>query len=202
MIKKIDNFLNEEELRLAHNYWLVREPSLEACGQCNDSVAVYADALSEMFLKTKKSLVEKAFGEELLPTYSFSRMYYKGGELKRHSDRPSCEVSVTLNIFADNINWPIWFHKLDMSKPTDPNTTNYVEDPNAKPISLITKPGSAAAYEGCAYSHWREPYSGEKCMQVFLHYVRAKGRYTSFAMDGRKYFGQHKQQAIKNVWAQ
>ena len=129
-------------------------------------------------------------------------MYYKGGELKKHSDRPSCEVSVTLNIFADNTDWPIWFHKLDMSKPKDPNTTNYVEDPNAKPMSLITKPGSAAAYEGCAYSHWREPYPGEKCMQVFLHYVRAKGRYTSFAMDGRKYFGQQKQQAIKNVWAQ
>ena len=108
----------------------------------------------------------------------------------------------TMDGFADNTDWPIWFHKLDMSKPKDPNTTNYVEDPNAKPMSLITKPGAAAAYEGCAYSHWREPYPGEKCMQVFLHYVRAKGRYTSFAMDGRKYFGQQKQQAIKNVWAQ
>ena len=53
MIKTINNFLNEEELRVAHNYWLVREPSLEACGQCNDSVAVYGDPLSETFLKTK-----------------------------------------------------------------------------------------------------------------------------------------------------
>ena len=200
MIKEINNFLSKGELKVAQDYWLIREPVLEACGQCNDSVAVYADPLSETFLKTKKHLVEKAFGEKLIPTYSFSRMYYKDGELKKHSDRPSCEVSVTLNIFADDTNWPIWFHKLDMSKPTNKGSANYEEDPKAKSKSLITKPGSAAAYEGCEYAHWREPYKGEKCMQVFLHYVKENGRYKAFAMDGRKHFGQSKDAALKGVW--
>ena len=37
-------------------------------------------------------------------------------------------------------------------------------------------------------------------MQVFLHYVRKEGRYSSFKLDGRKFFGQKKDEAttIKN----
>ena len=191
MIKTINNYLSKDELNLVKEYWLVRQPSLKPCSQCPNSVSTYADPLSETFLKTKKSLIEAVVGEPLLPTYSFSRMYFKGGLLDRHSDRPSCEVSMTLNIIADK-DWPIWFHTLKEGTAE--------EDPNEKPISLITKPGDAVVYEGCNYSHWREPYDGEKCMQVFLHYVRANGKYKSFAMDGRKYFGQDKTVAMTEVW--
>lgn len=190
MIKVIKNFLSNEELKVAQDYWLVREPSLKPCEQCPNSVSTYADPLSETFLKIKKPILEAAVGEELIPTYSFSRMYYKQGLLAKHSDRPSCEVSVTLNILSDK-DWSIWFHKLDQNRNIDPN---------AKPTSLITKPGEAAAYEGCEYDHWRDPYEGEKCMQVFLHYVRANGQYKAFAMDGRKYFGQMKEEALRGVW--
>ena len=37
-------------------------------------------------------------------------------------------------------------------------------------------------------------------MQVFLHYVRANGRFKAFAMDGRKFFGQTKSQALESIW--
>ena len=33
---------------------------------------------------------------ELVPTYSYHRLYTTGTELKRHKDRPSCEISTTL----------------------------------------------------------------------------------------------------------
>ena len=192
MIKTINSYLSKDELNLAKEYWLIREPSLAPCEQCPNSTSTYADSLSETFLKTKKSVIEAVVGEPLLPTYSFSRMYFKSGLLEKHSDRPSCEVSVTLNILADK-DWAIWFH------PLKEETSE--EDPTKKAISLITKPGDAVVYEGCNYSHWRDEYQGEKCMQVFLHYVRANGRYKSFAMDGRKYFGQEKTQAMAEVWA-
>ena len=100
MIKKIDIFLNKDELELAKEYWLIKEPNLDNCSQCPNSVAIYNDILSETFLKTKQYLIEELIKEKLLPTYSYSRMYYKGGLLKKHIDRPSCEVSVTLNIFC------------------------------------------------------------------------------------------------------
>jgi hypothetical protein len=100
MIKTINNFLSKEEVELATQYWLVKEKSLKPCEQCPNSVATYADPLSETFLKIKQPILEATVGEKLLPTYSFSRMYYKKGLLAKHSDRPSCEISVTLNIFG------------------------------------------------------------------------------------------------------
>ena len=183
MIKEIDNFLNKDELELTKEYWLLKEPNLPKCPQSPNSVAIHGDMLSETFLKTKQHLVEESIKEKLLPTYSYSRMYYKGGLLYRHHDRPSCEVSVTLNIMSDK-KWKIWFHKLGKDSQLDPNV---------KPISLITKPGGAAVYEGCEYEHWRDPYEGKKCMQVFLHYVRANGKYKNFVFDGRSRLGQDKQ---------
>lgn len=191
MIKAIRNFLSSEELKLAQDYWKIREPGLKPCAQSPNSVAVYADFLSETLVSSKKSIVEAVVGEELTPTYTYSRMYHKGGELVKHNDRPSCEVSITLNIFADK-DWSIWFHKLK------DGTTEV--DPNAKPSSYLTKPGDAVVYEGCNYSHWREPYDGEKCMQVFLHYIRTNGQYKAFALDGRKYLGQGKDEALRGVW--
>jgi hypothetical protein len=189
MIKTIPNFLNKQELELTQQYWALREPLLQPCEQCPNAVSTYSDFLSETFLVNKKDLVEKTVGEPLLSTYSFSRMYYSDSILAKHSDRPSCEVSITLNIEADK-EWPLWFVKLDEKR----------KPMKVEPCSLITKPGDAAVYEGCAYEHWRDPYDGKKCMQVFLHYVKANGRYTSFAKDGRKHFGQMKEDALKRVW--
>jgi hypothetical protein len=59
MIKTINKFLTKDELKLAEEYWLIKEPSLPICNQCPNSVSTYADVLSETFLKTKKHLVEK-----------------------------------------------------------------------------------------------------------------------------------------------
>jgi len=190
MIKQISNFLSTEELKLAQEYWLIKEAFLNECLQCPNSKSTYADILSETLLKIKTPIIENAIGEKLLPTYSFSRMYYKGGSLDKHSDRPSCEVSITLNILADK-DWKIWFHELDENRKIDSNK---------QPTFLITKPGAGAVYEGCKYEHWREPYEGNKCMQIFLHYVRADGRFKAFAMDGRKFLGQSKDQAMNNIW--
>ena len=124
MIKAINNFLTKGETDFLKDYWETREPSLKACGQCDKAVSTYADFTSESLLRTKQHLVEEAMGIELLPTYSFSRLYYNGSELTKHVDRPSCEVSVTLCIFADK-EWPIWFHELKDGKA----------DPNKKPLS-------------------------------------------------------------------
>ena len=45
-------------------------------------------------------------GMDLVPTYSYTRLYEKGNILKRHKDRPSCEVSTTLHLGGDP--WPIF----------------------------------------------------------------------------------------------
>ena len=55
--------------------------------------------------------MQQETGLELLPTYSYARIYKKGDILKRHKDRPSCEISATINLGSnlsniDNIKYP------------------------------------------------------------------------------------------------
>ena len=46
--------------------------------------------------------MQKETGLDLCPTYSYARLYKKDGdELKRHKDRPSCEISTTINLGGD-----------------------------------------------------------------------------------------------------
>ena len=52
---------------------------------------------------------------------------------------------------------------------------------DGKPYSA--KSGDCIFYEGPKYEHWREPYKGETCCQVFMHYVDAHGPNTNVAYD-------------------
>ena len=175
MLKKIINLLTKEEIELASMYWKNNKYNMKSCTQSPNSLATYSNPLSEFMLLSKKPIIQEAVGEELLPTYSFSRMYFKEGELLKHSDRPSCEVSVTLNIYADK-EWKIYMKRKDSDKPA---------------IGIVTNPGEGVVYEGMKYDHWREKYEGQECMQVFLHYVRSKGKYKDYYKDQRLYFGQN-----------
>jgi len=46
------------------------------------------------------------------------------------------------------------------------------------------------AYSGCDLEHWREPFEGNDCGQVFLHYNNKKGRFNQDnAFDNRPMIG-------------
>jgi hypothetical protein len=52
-------------------------------------------------------VMEKETGLNLIPTYSYAKSLYKNGDiLKRHKDRPSCEISTTIHLGGDP--WPIF----------------------------------------------------------------------------------------------
>jgi hypothetical protein len=70
--------------------------------------------------------------EKLLPTYAYARVYKNGAELVKHTDRPACEVSVTLHLGSDGTSWPICFTK-----------------PDGSTVSKNLKPGEAVIYLGC-----------------------------------------------------
>lgn len=109
--------------------------------------------------------ITKILEEPVLPTYVYGRMYQKGDVLTRHRDRPSCQVSLTLNLQRD-VEWPIW-----------------IETPSGKEVSLDLQPGDAMMYLGCVADHWRDAFIGEKHTQVFLHYVKAHGKYAKYFFD-------------------
>jgi len=132
----------------------------------------YADWVMETLLMYMIPIMKAKTGLELIPTYSYTRIYEKGDKLKRHKDRPSCEVSTTLYLGGDP--WPIFI---------DPTGTDNVIDeekeihkpgaPKGVPVDL--KIGDMLIYAGCDLDHWREPFQGEVCSQVFLHYNHANG---------------------------
>lgn len=111
--------------------------------------------------------VEDAFDKELLPTYNYSRIYHKGDILHKHTDRPSCECSVTLNL--GNL-------------PTDQSWAMGVSPSvdNPEEIYYDMKVGDATAYYGCDMPHWRKPLTYDVCYQVFIHYVDANGPYAEW----------------------
>jgi hypothetical protein len=133
------------------------------------------NSLSKLnFISFIRLLVKKApevscfLGEDVLPTYTYSRVYKNGAVLERHRDRPACEISVTLNLSKSH-DWPIYFQRSDGTET---------------PVEL--EPGDAILYLGCVADHWRNNFSGEEYTQVFMHYVRAYGENSWAFFDKNK----------------
>ena len=134
----------------------------------------YADPLVEVFLDTSTQDVEKACGLELVPTYSYSRVYREGEELRPHLDRPACEISVTVNVASKGELSPI-----------------YVEYKDNQPKKYILGPGDAIIYKGCEVLHWRRPLrEGQLNVQFMLHFIDKNGpNVPGHIFDGRERIG-------------
>ncbi len=136
-------------------------------------LAYYADPLIEVLLQASKEAVEAATGKTLIPTYSYARVYQPGEELKPHIDRPSCEISVTVNVATKGRFSPI-----------------YTKYKDAEPEEHVLKPGDAVIYKGCEVVHWRRPLEGGQInVQFMLHYVDKHGKNAEYAKDKRAKYG-------------
>ena len=142
--------------------------------QVPNSYAKYADRVMETLLVDTIKVMQKKTGLRLVPTYSYCRLYKTGNILKRHKDRPSCEISTTLNLGGDN--WPIFIDPTGSDNVIDERKgMNKHGAPNGIKVDL--KPGDMLIYSGCDLEHWREPFQGRLCGQVFLHYNHADGQF-------------------------
>ena len=145
----------------------------------------YGDPIFDALLSLGTEKMCELTGKDLIPTYSYHRLYTQGTELKRHKDRPSCEISTTLCIGYDNSNvdaskypdwdWPMFVGPKSGEKGTD-----------GMPIHM--KPGDMLIYRGDVVEHWREPLWGNNHAQVFLHYNEKDGQY-HIPYDGRPLLG-------------
>lgn len=127
----------------------------------------YGDPAFDVLLKTKHKDLESILNLKLVPTYTYHRLYVDGAELKKHKDRPSCEISYTMCLGYDaNYNWPMFIE--------------------GKPIEL--NPGDMVVYRGCEVEHWREQFKGLNHAQVFVHYNEDDGTQPNLN-DGRTHLG-------------
>jgi hypothetical protein len=155
--------------------------------------ASYGDWVMETLLMYMIPIMKAKTGLELVPTYSYTRIYEKGNILHRHKDRPSCEVSTTLHLGGDP--WPIFLNpdpargELVGPKKGFTQTQNY-NPTRDKGNQIDLKVGDMLIYAGCDLEHWREPFEGKVCSQVFLHYNHANGPFAKTnLLDGRPILG-------------
>ena len=142
--------------------------------QVPNSYAKYADRVMETLLVDTIKVMQNKTGLRLVPTYSYCRLYRTGNILKRHKDRPSCEISTTLNLGGDP--WPILIDPTGSDNVIDEYKN--IHKPGApKGVEVNLKPGDMLIYSGCELEHWREPFKGKLCGQVFLHYNHADGQF-------------------------
>ena len=199
---KIENYIDKNMANLFYHHiqleaqrlsWF-EENSIEVSedihGTFNDRQAPgdfskYGDPLFDTLLSLGTEKICELTGKDLVPTYSYHRLYTMGTELERHKDRPSCEISTTLCVGYDNSNvdaskypdwdWPMYVGPKDGEKGTD-----------GMPIHM--KPGDMLIYRGDAVEHWRDPLWGNNHAQVFLHYNEKDGQY-DIPYDGRPLLG-------------
>ena len=153
----------------------------------------YADMVMETLLVYVLPIMKQETGLDLVPTYSYTRVYEKGATLFRHKDRPSCEISTTLNLGGDP--WPIYIDPTGENNVLKSQYTQKGEEVVLKPTAhkgnrVDLEPGDMLVYSGCDLEHWREPFEGNICHQVFLHYNHKNGQFgESNLFDKRKMLG-------------
>jgi hypothetical protein len=172
--------LKRDAIKYMYDHNLIAENDMHGTwedGQVNGAYAIYADHVMETLLVKTLPVMKERTGLDLIPTYSYARVYEKGAILERHKDRPSCEISTTLNLGGDL--WPIYLSPIENLGIPEiyGGKKGITVSSNAKGIPINLKPGDMLIYSGCELEHWRNSFEGDICGQVFLHYNHANGRF-------------------------
>jgi hypothetical protein len=135
-----------------------------------DAFSTYCPLISEALHQYLEPIMLEVTGKELVPTFSYTRIYYNGAEMPAHKDRPECEYSITFCVKAENDNpWSIFFG-----------------DDNGVAHDLVLNTGDMCIYRGPDLLHWRNKYDGEEQIQFFMHWIDKNGEnYPELAYDGR-----------------
>ena len=156
----VPNFISQERAQVLSQEFFILEHDNKCTkdNQAPNSPAIYNFKPFLELLCQKTNKVTNLIEEQVLPTYSFARIYKNGAVLNRHRDRHACEISLTVHLGGDSP-WDISIQK-----------------PNGEEVDLTLNTGDAMLYFGCTADHWRStPFTGQNYSQVFLHYVRSNG---------------------------
>ena len=137
-------------------------------GTAPGALSAAGDVFMDGLLIDLLPAAEKITQLQLFPTYSYFRVYHRGDVLAKHTDRPSCEISLSVCLgFQGEKPWPLMVEGAGGSSAVELN------------------PGDGLLYKGIECPHWREPLNGDFTAQVFLHYVDQNGPYAEWKFDKR-----------------
>ena len=122
---------------------------------------ILKNTLDDTVLLYKKDHVEKLFGVPMIPSYIFTREYFKGSELLIHKDRDECQFSVSITL---------------CKRGQGKSVLVFCDDEfGTNPIEIEMQEGDAIVFNGgSAYNgryHYRPKIELDSLVQTFLHYV-------------------------------
>ena len=173
--QKIEKFIPSFFSLYLRNYFTLRvqNDNLGGDEQAPNSHSVYGDPAFDMVMAMSTEDIGKIVGKNLIPQYTYARIYKNGSDLKIHSDRPECQYSVTLSLGGEYEKpWPIWIK-------------DYAGNMNEVPLDV----GDCVVYHGTELEHWRDKFEGNMQYQLFMHYVDAEGEFKDRVFDGRPNLG-------------
>lgn len=180
----IPGLVSPDLTNFIYNYLVIKACTNVSFGQddADDNYVRYCygdtaiETLSSVLLEKISYVTQK----KLCPTYSYCRVYTKGEILKPHTDRPSCEYSITVNLGGDP--WPIYLGEF--------NKDNDLDNGYSLKKEITLNPGDGVVYMGEKLVHWRNKFTGDHCAQAFLHYIDSEGlHYPEWAYDKRPNVG-------------
>lgn len=127
-------------------------------------------------------VVSRILGRDLLPTYNYFRIYREGDICRVHSDRYSCQVSLSLTLdYSDGVVWP-----LEMGgDPVEPSALVEENFGGATFSAASMQPGDGVLYQGVNRRHGRvTPNPNLWSAHLFCHWVERDGPYAASAFDG------------------
>jgi hypothetical protein len=134
------------------------------------------------FLWGLTPIVSSLVGRELLPTYDYFRVYREGDVCRVHSDRYSCEHSLSLTLdYSDGEPWA-----LEIGKERSEPSSRVEEDFGSEPFGSVSMGvGDAVLYQGVNHRHGRmTPNPNAWSAHLFLHWVDRDGPHREHAFDG------------------
>lgn len=162
MYKLIKTLIPREQCNLIASV-VQNQPFREGDNQVPSSWAYPNLPIGNIMLGMLRDIISREAGKNLLPAYSYTRIYNSGDVLERHLDRDSCEWSVTINL-SQTDPWPIYMNETE----------------------VLMEPGDGVLYQGTLVEHYRKAFKGIEYVQMFLHYVDADGPYKDHIFDIQK----------------
>jgi hypothetical protein len=146
-------------LRRSYRY-LIRTGALPLGDeQSQRRYVAYNDPIARFFHRLIAPSVTAVAGVPVKPSYVYLAAYLSGAELRKHTDRPQCEFSVTFCLDfspepALETPWPI---RLDTADGT---------------VTVFQALGDGLVYRGTQVPHYRDALgAGQTSTSIFFHYV-------------------------------
>lgn len=133
------------------------------------------------FLWGMTPIISELTGADVLPSYDYFRIYHKDDICRVHSDRPSCEHSVSLTLaYSDDVPWPLEVGSTQVSEEGP-----CVDDFGEEQFSAVKmQPGDAVLYRGMDLRHGRmQPNPNRWSAHLFLFWVERGGKFAQHAFD-------------------